>query len=243
MLSDYRIKELKKFLKTLGINSKNYELIDKALTHSSFTFENNLDSALNYERLEFLGDSVLRLIISDILYTRHEDYQEGQLTKIRSILVSDEFIAKLALELKFDDFLNLGEHEIKTGGKQRESILACAFEAVLGALYEDGKLIEIYPFLQKLYEPKIYEIESNLCIYNAKALLQEYTQEQTKTLPVYEITNETGKAHEKTYEVTVFYEGKKLGIGVGKSKKEAEKNAALEACEALKLIVGGKCQR
>lgn len=243
MLSDYRIKELKRFLNIVGINSKNYELIDKALTHSSFTFENNMDYSHNYERLEFLGDSVLRLIVSDFLYKRHEDYQEGQLTKIRSILVSDEFIAKLALELKYDEFLNIGDHEIKTGGKQRESILACAFEAVLGALYEDGKVEELYPFLQKLYEPKVYEIENNLCIYNAKALLQEYTQEQTKTLPVYEITNETGKAHEKTYEVTVFYEDKMLGIGTGKSKKEAEKNAALEACETLKLIVGGKCQR
>lgn len=242
MLSDSRINELKELLKNTKLNSTNYELINKALTHSSYTFENNLSQFEDYERLEFLGDAVLKLAVSRYLFFKFRGYSEGQLTKIRGIIVSDDFLAKLAEQINLQQYLNLGPHEEKTGGRNRPSILACAFEALLGALYEDGLLDEIYEFLNNLYEQYVDEIDSNMCIYNVKALLQEYTQSQNKDLPEYEVTKEEGKDHNKSYEVTVKYGGEILGIGKGKSKKEAEKDAALNASIKLGLIVEGKCQ-
>lgn len=242
MLSDSRIKELKELLKSINFHSTNYALIDKALTHSSYNFENNLSHFEDYERLEFLGDAVLKLAVSRYLFFKFREYSEGQLTKIRGIIISDDFLAKLAEEINLQKYLNLGPHEEKTGGRTRPSILACAFEALLGAFYEDGYLEEIYKFLDELYEQYVDEIDSNMCIYNVKALLQEYTQSQNKDLPEYEITKEEGKDHNKSYEVTVTYNGEILGIGIGKSKKEAEKDAAMNASVKLGLIVEGKCQ-
>lgn len=242
MLSDSRKKDIKELLKSINFSSTNYALIDKALTHSSYNFENNLSHFEDYERLEFLGDAVLKLAVSKYLFFKFREYTEGQLTKIRGIIISDEFLAKLAEQINLQKYLNLGPHEEKTGGRKRPSILACAFEALLGALYEDGLIEEIYKFLDELYEQYVDEIDSNMCIYNVKALLQEYTQSQNKDLPEYEITKEEGKDHNKSYEVTVRYGGEVLGIGTGKSKKEAEKDAALNASIKLGLIVEGKCQ-
>ena len=243
MLSDSRIKKIKLFLSSINFKTQNYTLIDKALTHSSYIFENNFENLEHYERLEFLGDAVLKLAVSKYLFFKYPAYPEGQLTKIRGIIVSDEFLAKLALQISLQEYINLGPHEEKTGGRQRPSILACVFEALLGALYEDGQLDNIYIFLENLYEQYVDDIDSNMCVYNVKALLQEYTQSQTKELPEYTVTREEGKDHDKSYEVTVSYSGTVLGIGQGKSKKDAEKDAALKASIKLGLIVGGKCQK
>ncbi len=242
MLSEFRIKELKTFLKSINFNSKNYELINKALTHTSYTFENHDSNYDHYERLEFLGDAVLKLAVSRYLFFKYPDYAEGQLTKIRGIIVSDEFLAKLAGNINLSKYLNLGPHEEKSGGRTRPSILACAFEALLGALYEDGYLDKIYTFLEDLYDDYVDEINSNMCVYNVKALLQEYTQSKNKDLPEYIITKEQGKDHNKIYEVEVRYNGEVLGKGKGKSKKEAEKDAAMDASVNLGLIIEGKCQ-
>ncbi len=242
MLSESRIKELKTFLKSINFNSTNYELIDKALTHTSYIFENHNSTHEHYERLEFLGDAVLKLAVSKYLFFKYRDYAEGQLTKIRGIIVSDEFLAKLAEQINLSKYLNLGPHEEKSGGRKRPSILACAFEALLGALYEDGHLKQIYTFLEDLYEDYVDEIDSNMCVYNVKALLQEYTQSKNKDLPEYIIVKEEGKDHNKVYEIAVKYNGEILGSGKGKSKKEAEKEAAMDASINLGLIVEGKCQ-
>ncbi len=242
MLSDSKIQEIKEFLKRINFETENYELINKALTHSSFVFENSIETE-HYEKLEFLGDAVLKLVVSNYLFNKYPTYPEGQLTKIRGIIVSDDFLTKLALKTGLNKHINLGAHEEKSGGRTRPSILACAFEALLGALYQDGKLENIYSFLENLYEEYVDEIDNNMCIYNVKALLQEYTQAKNKDLPEYEITREIGKDHDKAYEVSVKYQGEILGIGLGKSKKEAEKDAAMKASIKLGLIVGGKCQK
>lgn len=243
MLSDYRISELQKFLKTINIKCKNLELIDKALTHSSYIFENNLTNCEDYEKLEFLGDSVLKLCISKYLYDKFPSYNEGELTKIRGILISDKFLEKLAIGIDLGEYLNLGLHEEKTGGRKRSSILACAFEALLGALYEDGLMKEICKFIEQQYSQHIYQVISDQCRYNAKAILQEYTQAKNKDLPEYIIKKETGKAHDKSYEIEVRYNGKLLGKGIGKSKKEAEQKAALNAGIKLGLIEEEKCKK
>lgn len=243
MLSDYRINEIEKFLKSINIECKNHDLINKALTHGSYVFENNLTGIENYEKLEFLGDSVLKLCVSKYLYDKFPLYNEGELTKIRGILISDNFLSKLANDINIGNYLNIGPHEEKTGGRKRLSILACAFEALLGALYEEGLTKETYMLLENLYDKYIDEVVDDMCRYNAKAILQEYTQSQNKDLPEYTIKQETGKAHDKSYEIEVRYRGKLMGKGKGKSKKEAQQKAALNAAIKLGLIEVEKCKK
>ena len=125
----------------------NSEIFTKALTHGSFTKENNITSLQNYERLEFLGDAVLKLCVSEILYKKFPTYLEGDLTKIRSIIVSDNTLAKISKQIGLDKLIILGKQENKMGGRNRTSILACAFEAILGAYYTEGKLVELSGFL------------------------------------------------------------------------------------------------
>lgn len=236
MLSVVRIKQLKEFLKTLNIEMMDVELLDEALTHPSFNFEVHNDVYKDYERLEFLGDSVLRLFVSEFLYNKFPDYDEGKLTKIRSCLVSDRFLYGIANDLGVASYLNIGVHEERTGGRNKESILACAMEAILGAIFKNCGVEQVKDFIFNLYKDvNIKEIMFN---FNSKELLQEYTQEKNKDLPKYNLIKESGLDHEKTYEVEVIYHNEVLGYGIGKTKKEAEKAAALEALKKLKRIEG-----
>ena len=130
-------------------NVENQELVQKALTHPSFTKENNIDSLMNYERLEFLGDSVLKLVSSKLLYNMFKEYPEGELSKIRSILISDNILAKVSKEIGVDKLIKLGPAEEKQGGRSRESNLACSLEALLGAYFLNNKFEEIEDFIKK----------------------------------------------------------------------------------------------
>lgn len=236
MLSAARKKQLKNLLNILEIKMTELELLDTALTHPSFNFEVNRDNAPDYERLEFLGDSVLRLTVSDFLFEKFKEYDEGKLTKIRSYLVSDEFLAKIAFSIKLDEFLNIGDHEQKDGGRKKESINACAMEAVLGAIYKNNGFDYAKDFLLTIYNNININVNEILYFYNSKEILQQYTQAKNKDLPEYKLTSETGKAHDKTYEVSAIYHGEILGSGIAKTKKEAEKIAALNALKKLKVI-------
>lgn len=236
MLSAARKKQLKQLLNILNIKMTELELLDTALTHPSFNFEVNHDDEPDYERLEFLGDSVLRLTVSDFLFEKFKDYDEGKLTKIRSYLVSDEFLAKIAFSLTLHEFLNIGEHEQKDGGRKKESINACAMEAVLGAIYKNNGFEYVKKFLLNIYNNIDLNVNEILYFYNSKEIFQQYTQAKNKDLPEYKLTSETGKAHDKTYEVCAVYHGEVLGTGVAKTKKEAEKIAALNALKKLKVI-------
>ena len=211
-------------------------LIEKALTHPSFTKELNLDSLTSYERLEFFGDSVLKLFTSKILYNTYSDYPEGDLSKIRSILVSDNILSKIAFEIGVDKRIKLGPAEEKQGGRKRESNLACAVEALLGAYYMNGKTEEIENFIAQYLMPYAKDIDEHFEKYNAKDLLQQYTQAVNKTLPVYRTVAVHGPAHKPNFEVAVEWEDKILATAFGKSKKEAQQNCAYEACKALKVI-------
>ena len=217
-----------------GIKIDNSELFKKALTHPSYTKENNLPSTDNYARLEFLGDAVLKLVTSQLLSQKYPDYQEGEMSKIRSIVVSDATLSKVAHDIGLCDLIILARHESKLA--HIESVCACAFEAVLGAFYLDNKLDDVISFLKKALMPYIEEVDKNFEKFNAKAILQEYTQSLTKETPVYTIVNETGPAHNKTFEIEVAYEGKVIAKGFGKTKKEAEQHAAYEACKILEVI-------
>lgn len=218
------------------IKIKDETLFKKALTHPSFTKENNLPDLDNYERLEFFGDSVLKLAVSQKLLKKYPESREGELSKIRSIIISDAILSQIAKELNITDLIILGYHAQKSGEKNRESINACVFEALLGAFYLDNKKDEIINFLDNIFEKYIIEVSKNLNKYNAKELLQEYTQSKTKELPVYNLLEESGPAHKPQFKMEVRYRNEILAYATGKSKKDAEQKCAYEACKKLGVI-------
>ena len=209
-------------------------LVEKALTHPSYTKELNLDSLISYERLEFFGDSVLKLFTSKLLYNTYTEYPEGSLSKIRSILVSDNILSKIAFEIGIDKRIKLGPAEEKQGGRKRESNLACVVEALLGAYYLNGKSVEIEQFISTYLMPYAKDIDEHFEKYNAKDLLQQYTQGVDKTLPVYRTVAIHGPAHKPKFEVAVEWQDRILATAFGKSKKEAQQNAAEDALKNLK---------
>lgn len=227
---------MKELEEIFGINIDNPDFFKRALTHPSYTKEQELPYVENYERLEFLGDAVLKLAASDILFKKYPEYTEGDLSKIRSIVVSDNTLSKIAEKIGFCELIILARHEAKQGLAHIESVCACAFEAVLGAYYLDGKFEYVIPFLEKVLMPYIEEVDKNFEKFNAKAILQEYTQGLTKETPVYSLVGESGPAHNKTFEVEVAYQDKVVAKGIGKTKKEAEQHAAYEACKILGAI-------
>lgn len=212
------------------------ELLDKALTHPSFTKEQNLDSLLNYERLEFFGDSVLKLFTSKVLYETYPEYPEGKLSQIRSILVSDAILSNIAFEIGLDKLIKLGPAEEKQGGRKRESNLACSLEATLGAYYLSGQGEAVEKFVMKYILPHAKDIDEHFERYNAKDILQQYTQSIDKTLPVYKTIAVNGPAHKPVFEISVEWQGKIIAKAKGKSKKEAQQNCAYEACKNLGAI-------
>ena len=212
------------------------DLVDKALTHPSYTRENNLDNLGNYERLEFFCYLVLKLYTSKLLYEMYPEASEGELSKIRSILVSDAILAKVATIIGIDKLIKLGPSEEKQGGRMRESNIACALEAVLGAYYLNGSADKIEAFIKNYIIIYAEDVDKHFEKYNAKDILQQYTQGVNKTLPVYETVAVKGPAHKPEFEVTVEWNGKVLAKAVGSSKKEAQQNCALEACKILGVI-------
>ena len=227
---------MKELEEIYGIRIDNSELFEIALTHPSYTQEEELPYTENYERLEFLGDAVLKLITSHILYKKYPDYTEGNLSKIRSIVVSDNTLSKIAHEIGLCEHIILAKHEAKQGLANVESVCACAFEAVLGAYYLDGKQEDLLSFLEKVLIPYIEEVDGNFEKYNAKAILQEYTQGIDKKTPVYRLVGETGPAHKKVFTVEVSYQNRVIATGEGKSKKDAEQHSAYNACKILGVI-------
>lgn len=236
-LTNERKKELAGFLSSTGFSeTEQYEVFHRALTHSSFTYENRLNVADNYERLEFLGDAVLKLITSEYLFERFPEYREGDLTKIRAVVVSDAQLAELAKEINLGDIMIFGQSEERSGGRQKTSNLACGFEAFLGALFLDGKMGEIREFLVNLFEDLVTDVDLSKTKDNFKAALQEYTQSEDGKLPQYRTVKEAGPSHNRTFHVEAIIAGEVLGYGIGKSKKEAQQEAAKLALEALGII-------
>ena len=211
-------------------------LVKIALTHPSYTKENNLNNLENYERLEFLGDSVLKLFTSKLLYEKYPESPEGELSKIRSILVSDAILAKIAVLIGVDKDMILGHAEEKQGGRKRESNIACTLEALLGAYYLSGKYNEIESFLDEYLMQYAEDIDKHFEKYNAKDILQQYTQGVNKTLPIYRTVEIKGPAHKPEFVVEVEWNGEIISTAIGKSKKEAEQNCALKACKKLGAI-------
>jgi ribonuclease-3 len=219
-----------------GIETISKDTYKYALTHSSYTKELDLPTTECYERLEFLGDAVLKLTVSDVLYRKYPNSAEGELSKIRSIVVSDNTLADIAKKNGLQKLLILGSHEEKLGCRNLNSICACAFEATLGAYYLDGKFDEIVKYIEKTFMPYIEDVQSHFEKFNAKAILQEYTQSKTKNTPVYRVVKESGPAHKRIFEIEVSYNDDILAVEKGFSKKEAEQKCAYTACKKLGII-------
>ena len=217
--------------KSIGYTFKNRELLKRALTHTSYAYENGVESN---EKLEFLGDSVLEFISSKYLYGKYPELREGEMTKVRATVVCEKSLYKVAKMHNFSDFLYLGRSEPKSGGSQRPAILADSVEAVIAAIFMDGGIIPAEKFIIDNLKNEIEEATKHVGDKDYKTVLQEKLQAHGEVKIEYEILQEKGPDHDKTFEAEVKCNGKVLAKGEGKSKKEAHMEAAKKALENLK---------
>ena len=206
------------------------QLLETAFTHTSYANEHRLLKISHNERLEFLGDAVLQLIISEYLYTKYPKRPEGDLSKLRSMIVREESLAGFARDCQFDQFIKLGRGEEKSGGRNRDTILGDLFEAFLGALLLDKGVEAVKSFLYQVMIPKV-EAGDFERVTDYKTKLQELLQINGDVEIAYQVVSETGPAHAKNFEVAVLINGRKSGQGQGRSKKLAEQEAAKNAFE------------
>lgn len=205
-------------------------LLDTAFTHTSYANEHRLLKISHNERLEFLGDAVLQLVISEYLYKEHPNRPEGDLSKFRSMIVREESLAGFSRDCQFDRYIKLGKGEEKSGGRDRDTILGDLFEAFLGALLLDQGVEAVKRFVYQVMIPKV-ETGQFSQVIDYKTRLQELLQVHGDVEIQYQVVNESGPAHAKEFEVEVFVNGKTLGHGHGRSKKLAEQEAARNAVE------------
>lgn len=211
---------------------KNQQLFEQAFTHRSFLNEAKEKIESN-ERLEFLGDSILSFIVSQYLYKKYPQYHEGNLTNIRSLLVNTKTLALVAKSLDFGQYLKLSKGEEEARGRENQSLLADCFEAYIGALFLDQGIDPVEQFLSQTLLPRIDEVVSKKQFKDPKSLFQEHMQAQNHTSPVYKVIAEEGPSHAKEFTVAVYGKDTQLGEGKGKSKQEAEENAAKQALEKI----------
>lgn len=216
---------------SLGYSFKNKQLLIDALTHRSFYHENPDKVSLHNERLEFLGDSVLGLVIVEHLFNYDSGFTESLMSKIKSYLVRGSLLADIANEISLGRYIRLGRGEDETGGRRKKSILANALEAIFGAIYMDAGYAAAKGIILRLLKEKIKSAISSREYFDYKTGLQEKSQTIYGILPEYRVVAQEGDEHRKTFTVEVFIKGEKFGSGRGKNKKEAQTNAAKEAME------------
>ena len=215
--------------KNLGYCFSNLHLLKTALQHTSWVHEYGDVTAEDNERLEFLGDAVLDLVITHILMEKFPHEKEGRLSKMRAIAVGEHSLSLLARSIGLNKVVMLGKGEFRSGGKNKDSILADAMEAVIGAVYLDGGWDRAFATVKKLFLPIVEQIGEEDHLYDYKSQLQEYTQRISGELPYYRLTQESGPAHNRLFKVAVDFRGRVIAEGEGTTKKIAEQNAAKEA--------------
>ena len=228
MLEEYTLKNLED---RIGYRFQNIALLKQALTHSSFTNEQKINRAGDYERLEFLGDAVLEVTISDYVFREYPSYNEGRLTKLRSSLVCEYTLAICARDVELGKYILLSRGEDATGGRERDSILSDAFEALIGAIYIDGGMDKARFFI---HNHLLKDVEDKSLFYDAKTILQEMVQAGPDSRLQYVLTREAGPDHAKEFTVETRIGGKTYAIGKGKTKKGAEQIAAYQTILLLK---------
>ena len=226
-------KELKILEKSIKYKFKDVSLLSLAMTHRSHSGKNN-------ERLEFLWDSILNFVVADLLFKKFNDLDEGDLSRLRSQLVKEEPLSKLGNSLKIGDFLNLGIGELKSSGWRRPSIIADAFEALIGAIFIDGGMKSAYKFIEDSYVELIEKINPKEIYKDPKTILQEFLQAQKVSLPSYEVINVEGEAHNQLFTVTCAVSKFDVKVeGGGRSRKIAEQEAAKEAMATIEKSLYG----
>ena len=224
--------------KTLGVSFRQKLLLEHALVHSSYCNENPGFRCASNERLEFLGDAVLGLVVTAKLFKEFPELSEGELTEIRASLVCRDTLAELASSLQLGDWLVLGRGEELSGGRAKARNLASAMEALVGALYLDQGLARARAFILGRFKRQFEQIRKGETIPNYKALLQEFVQGQGKGTPLYRLVETTGPDHNRRFTVEILVDGQTLGQGVGATKKIAEGQAARMAWEGLRCSHG-----
>jgi ribonuclease-3 len=228
MRKEYNLKVLQE---RIGYKFKNETLLKRAITHSSYVNEQKINKTGDYERLEFLGDAVLELVASEFLYKEHSKVPEGELSKMRASMVCEPSLAFCAREIELGKFILLGKGEENTGGRERDSIISDVMEAVTGAIYLDGGFEEAKKYINRFI---LSDLENKQLFYDSKSNLQELIQSKLKKDFHYELLEESGPEHEKTFVVEVFLEDESLGTGKGRTKKAAEQQAAYHALLRLR---------
>jgi ribonuclease-3 len=235
-MNQERIEALRTLERRLGYRFEDIGLLDNALTHRSFVNENSTLPCKDNERLEFLGDAVLELTVSDILMKKFPDYAEGELSKLRASVVNEQPLAELARHFGIGECLLLGRGEEASGGRIKPSLLANAFESITAAMYLDRGFDEAAAFIRRLFEPLI-ETGATAAVYrDYKTAAQEICQNLFRRVPHYTILSESGPDHDKRFETALVVGEQIISTGMGRSKKEAEQQAAKKAIEELRRI-------
>lgn len=227
-----RLKELLLFQNNLNIKFDNISLLENALTHSSYANEAKIENVKDNERLEFLGDSILSLIVSEYLYENIPG-NEGAYTKTRSVVVSEDTLSKIARKIEIDKFILVGKGEQQQGGRNKNAILADCMEAVIASIYLDKGFQVAKKFVLNFMINEINLVLSNLSKKDYKTILQEYVQKKYKIVPNYDLVEIQGPEHNQIFYYEVSFKNQKFGPGCGHNKKEAEQNAAKEALISL----------
>lgn len=227
MHEEYNLTE---FQKTIGYKFENVLLLEQALVHSSYANENKMAKEKNNERLEFLGDAVLEIVISYYLFAKYPDLLEGELTKLRASIVCEPTLAKFSNEIQLGEFIMLGKGEENSGGRYRASVLSDTLEALIGAIYLDGGLEAATKFI---YNNILKDVEKTKLFVDNKTQLQELIQKTSEMPLEYIVVTESGPDHNKIFEVIVKHKNKTIGHGLGRSKKAAEQEAASDAIRRL----------
>ncbi|WP_019152818.1 ribonuclease III [Robertmurraya massiliosenegalensis] len=228
-----RDRQFKEFQDKIGVQFTNVKLLIQAFTHSSYVNEHRRKPYDDNERLEFLGDAVLELTVSQFLYNKYPTMSEGELTKLRAAVVCEPSLVAFANELTFGEYVLLGKGEEMTGGRTRPALLADVFEAFIGALFLDKGIDIVVQFLEKVVFPKI-DAGAFSHVMDFKSQLQEHVQRDSSGVIEYKVLQEKGPAHNREFISQVNLNGEEVGVGTGRSKKEAEQHAAQMALEKLK---------
>ena len=232
-MDEERLASLKEFEERLGHPFIEIKWLDQALTHKSFIYETNHPEKVANEVLEFLGDSVLNLAVSHLLLKKFPDAQEGALSMMRSQLVKRSSLASLSKELQLEGYLLLGKSQQLNGGMEKSSILANTYEALIGAIFMDSGFNRALEIIQGHFEPYLEAKTPSVLFNDFKSLLQIYSQQSHGVSPQYRVVNESGPDHDKSFHASVIINGEVKGSGLGKSKKEAEQDAAKNALEEI----------
>ncbi|PIE34746.1 ribonuclease III [candidate division KSB3 bacterium] len=222
----------------LGYRFQNNALLRQALTHRSFMNESGHPDIEDNERMEFFGDSVLGFVICNFLYQHFPQYDEGDLSRIKSHVVSEPFLAVIARELELGTYLLLGKGEAASGGHEKNSLLSDCYEAVVASIYLDGGIEPAREFLLRCFQEKIVTLVEKQHILDHKSLFQERAQEIFRCTPRYKLREIIGPDHDKTFEVDVFIKHEIFSVGTGKNRKEAEQSAAKAALAKLNIRTG-----